>query len=55
MTVVFDNLKDTATLPRSEYDELVEKARWADALDAAGVDNWDGCDHAQEIMREGQS
>lgn len=43
---------DTITLNKAAYDELVEQATWADALDCAGVDNWDGYETAQHIFRE---
>lgn len=40
--------EETVTISKKEYDELVDAAMWADALDAAGVDCWDGYDFAQE-------
>lgn len=43
---------DTITLDKAAYDELVEQATWADALDCAGVDNWGGYENAQQVFRE---
>lgn len=40
----------TVTIPRDEYEELLASAGWLDALEAAGVDNWDGIDFAREIL-----
>lgn len=42
----------TITLNKAAYYELVEQATWADALDCAGVDNWDGYENAQQIFKE---
>jgi hypothetical protein len=37
-----------------EYDieDLNNIVRWAEALDEAGVDNWEGYDEARAIFRE---
>jgi hypothetical protein len=35
--------------------ELEEDAQFLEALSAAGVDNWDGYDYAQEIFSEWQA
>ena len=43
---------DTVTISKTEYYELVVQATWADALDIAGVDNWDGYENAQHIFKE---
>lgn len=34
---------------KERYEELLEKEMWLEALETAGVDNWDGFDYAQEI------
>lgn len=39
---------DTVTIPRAEYDQLVEDARFLACLQNAGVDNWDGFGFACE-------
>lgn len=42
------------TIPKKEYDSLVEDSDFLLALEAAGVDNWDGYENAQDIMAENQ-
>lgn len=42
------------TISQEEYDELIKAQEWLFALEAAGVDNWDGYEEALEIYREGQ-
>ena len=37
---------------RKEFEELIEVDRFMDALAAAGVDNWDGYEIAQESLNE---
>ena len=46
--------EEMITITRKAYDELQESAMWETALDAAGVDNWDGYKNAQYIFREMQ-
>lgn len=41
---------DEVTISRERYNELIENDRWLDCLEAAGVDNWEGVDFAQEIF-----
>lgn len=43
-------MDDTVNIPRGRYEDLLEAEAWNEALDAAGVDNWDGIDYAQEIF-----
>ena len=43
---------DTISIPRNEYEELLERSAWLSALEAAGVDNREGKDAAQEIYDE---
>lgn len=40
----------TITIPQERYDELVEAEEFLNALQNAGVDNWEGYDIAQESM-----
>lgn len=40
------------TIPQEEYDRLVEDQAFLWALEAAGVDNWDGYGVAREIYKE---
>ncbi len=51
-----DNLpKDTVTIPKKEYDSLVEDAFLLQCLQNAGVDNWEGWDYAlQEFHNEAE-
>lgn len=44
--------EETITISKKEYDDLIEKEIWLSALEAAGVDNWEGYDHAHEILNE---
>ena len=44
--------KETVTITKEEYDDLVENYQWLCALESAGVDNWCGYDHAKEILKE---
>ena len=41
------------TVLKSEYEELVRDQEFLRALEAAGVDNWEGYDIAQDI-RDGK-
>lgn len=40
------------TIPQEEYDQLLEDQAFLYALEAAGVDNWDGYAVAHEIYEE---
>jgi len=44
--------RDTVTIARDLYDELLHDQRLLRALEAAGVDNWDGWDIALETLRK---
>lgn len=35
-----------------EWSDMVERLKWLDALEAAGVDNWQGIETAHEIYEE---
>lgn len=41
--------EEMITITKEEYDELLSDSAFLSALQAAGVDNWDGYDVAQEI------
>lgn len=41
-----------AVIPAEEYEELLHKEMWLQALEEAGVDNWPGCGKANEIMKQ---
>ncbi len=38
------------SIPKETYDQLVEDQKWLRALEAAGVDNWEGCEFASESL-----
>ena len=40
------------TISKEEYEELLKDSQFLDCLRGAGVDNWDGYDHAMEMMKE---
>lgn len=40
------------TIPAGRFEELTNAEATLSALEAAGVDNWEGYDHAMEILNE---
>lgn len=40
------------TISEEEYNAMLDRIMWLDALEAAGVDNWQGFDEAREIYKE---
>jgi len=44
--------EETVTISKKEYESLKEDARWRQAYECAGVDNWQGCDFANELLQE---
>jgi uncharacterized heparinase superfamily protein len=40
------------TISEEEYNKMLDRIMWLDALEAAGVDNWQGSDEAREIYKE---
>jgi hypothetical protein len=44
--------KETVTISKKEYESLLEDRKWLQALENAGVDNWEGYDYARELMNE---
>lgn len=44
--------EEMVTITKKEYDRLVEVDEWMDALESAGVDNWDGISFAYEILND---
>lgn len=46
--------QETITITVQEYKRLLEKADKLDALEGAGVDNWEGYDYAMDMLREGE-
>lgn len=45
-----DGEAKTVTITTLEYESLLQDSAFLGALDAAGVDGWDGYDFAQEIL-----
>jgi hypothetical protein len=43
---------EMVTITKKEYESLQEDAKWLQALENAGVNNWDGIDYAREILNE---
>jgi hypothetical protein len=44
--------EETITIKLSEYRRLNEVDEFMDFLQAAGIDNWDGYELAQDAMKE---
>lgn len=44
--------EETVTISKKEYESLLEDRKWLQALEGAGVDNWQGYDYARELMNE---
>jgi hypothetical protein len=44
--------KDNITISMERYTELIMSERKLNALEAAGVDNWDGYDWAMEELQD---
>jgi hypothetical protein len=44
--------EEVVELPKSVYDAMCDTEDWLAALEAAGVDNWEGYDFAREIYNE---
>jgi len=42
-------MEETVTIKKSEYDSLKDDSKKLEALEAMGVDNWQGWDDAMEI------
>ena len=43
-------MKETITISKKEYDQLVKDSEFLEALRAAGVDNWEGYSIACESL-----
>lgn len=44
--------EETITITKKEYNSLLEDSKWLQALEGAGVDNWQGYDYAKELFNE---
>jgi hypothetical protein len=45
-------MTETVTITKKEYEELLEDQKMLNALQDAGVDNWEGYDYAMELLNE---
>lgn len=45
-----ESVPEQITISRAEYEQLLEDRRLLEALRAAGVDNWEGWDHALDML-----
>ncbi len=45
-------MEEYVEITRTEYNELLEDKKFLEALQAAGVDNWEGYEEAQQMMEE---
>jgi hypothetical protein len=45
-------MEETITISKKEYESLLKDSKKLSALEAAGVNNWDGYDYAIELMQE---
>ena len=47
-----NNMEETVAISKKEYESLLEDSEKLSALEAAGVDNWEGYDNAMEMMKD---
>jgi hypothetical protein len=47
-----NNMEETVTISKKEYEELQRDQWFLECLRGAGVDNWEGYDCAIEMMNE---
>lgn len=45
-------VEEKVTISKEYYEELYENSMWLEALEMAGVDNWEGYDDAREIYKQ---
>jgi hypothetical protein len=50
--VVMNEQNETVNITRAEHEQLLEDQQFLRALQAAGVDNWEGYSEAQEILED---
>ena len=43
---------DIVTITKTRFDAISRKLQWLRYLEAAGVDNWQGIEFAQDMARE---
>ncbi len=47
-----NNSEPTVTITVEEYESLQKDSQWLNALNCAGVDNWEGCEEAMNILEK---
>ena len=45
-------MEEKVTITKKEYEELLDSQKMLNALESAGVDNWEGYDFAMELYRD---
>ena len=45
-------MENSAIISVARLERMIKRIAWLDALEAAGVDNWEGYDYAREIYAE---
>lgn len=45
-------MEKTITIPKVVLDELIEDSNFLQCLEACGVDNWEGYEHALDMLQE---
>jgi hypothetical protein len=45
-------LAELVTISKAQYDAMKKRLAWLNALEAAGVDSWDGYEFAKETFIE---
>ena len=45
-------MEEKITISKSDYENLLDSARWSNALSAAGVADWSGYEFAQDLVEE---
>lgn len=47
-------MDEVVTISKKDYEELLDRDAFLSALEAGGVDNWEGFDNAVKIYEEGE-
>jgi hypothetical protein len=50
----WNDIKKVWEISDEEYQEFRQAEDWVNALEIAGVDNWEGYDYARELYQEWQ-
>lgn len=52
LEVLAKEKEETVTISKKEYESLLDDSEWRCAMEAAGVDNWEGYDFALKLLNE---